>query len=79
MNATDWLGFAGVFQILAAYFLNVTGRLKTTSLIFIVLNLVGALMACLASMLIAYWPFVLLEGIWAVVSSFSLIRHLRSR
>lgn len=75
MNASEWIGFAGVLQILAAYFLNITGHLKTTSLLFIVLNLLGSAMACLASVMIAYWPFVLLEGIWAMVSLWALIRY----
>ena len=79
MNVSDWIGFSGVLQILAAYFLNITGHLKTASLPFIGLNLLGAAMACLASVMIAYWPFVLLEGIWALVSLWALVGYIKQR
>ena len=72
MSISDWIGFVGVFQILLAYFLNVVGKISNDSLPFILLNLIGAAMACVASILIAYWPFIILEGIWALVSLYSL-------
>ncbi len=76
MNVTDWLGTIGVLQILLAYFLNVTGNISTKSLSFILLNLIGATMACIASILLWYWPFIVLEGVWALVSLYSFINYL---
>ncbi len=73
MNFTDWIGFLGVFQILLAYVLNVVGKIKNTHIIFILLNLIGASMACLASILLNYWPFIILEAVWALVSLYTLI------
>lgn len=78
MTLIDWIGSFGVFLILMAYFLNVTGRLKTSSRIFILMNLIGAALACLASVLLDYLPFVILEGTWAAVSLFALSRSFRS-
>jgi len=77
MNYIDWFGFVGVVQILLAYFLNVTKKVSTNNLVFILLNLVGASFACLASILLNYVPFVVLEGIWAVVSFYSLIKYYK--
>ena len=74
MNLTDWIGSIGVFMILLAYFLNVTHKIKSNSLLFVLLNLIGAIMACVASVLIDYLPFVILEATWAAVSVFALIR-----
>ena len=51
MNKVDWIGFIGVFQILLVYILNVIGKLEMKDLTFIMLNLIGAGMACLASIL----------------------------
>jgi len=76
MNLTDWLGTIGVLQILLAYFLNVIGRVSSKSLAFILLNLIGASMACFASVLLKYWPFIVLEGVWAFVSLYSFINYL---
>ncbi|WP_188653662.1 CBU_0592 family membrane protein [Yeosuana aromativorans] len=77
MTTIDWIGFLGVFQILLAYVLNVTGKASNKSLIFIILNLTGATMACIASILLNYWPFIILEGVWALVSLYSLISYFK--
>lgn len=77
MNLTDWLGFIGVFLILLAYFLNSFGVVSTKSLNFILLNLIGSILACLASVLLEYIPFVLLEAIWALVSLISLLKYFK--
>ena len=78
MNIIDWIGFIGVFQILLAYVLNVLGKLKSKDLTFILLNLIGASMACLASILMNYLPFIILEGVWTLVSLFALIKYLKT-
>jgi hypothetical protein len=79
MNKVDWIGFIGVFQILLAYILNVTGKLDKRSLTFILLNFIGASMACLASILMNYLPFIILEGVWAIVSLIALIKNKKWR
>jgi hypothetical protein len=75
MNLIDWIGFVGVFQILLAYTLNVSGRLEKSNLTFILLNLFGAILACVASILMEYIPFIILEGVWAFVSLIALIKY----
>ena len=77
MNNIDWIGFIGVFQILLAYILNVTGKIKSKDLAFILLNFMGASMACFASILMKYLTFIILEGVWAIVSFISLIKYKR--
>jgi hypothetical protein len=79
MSTIDWIGFIGVFQILLAYTLNVMGRLPREGLAFILFNIVGAGMACLASILMEYFPFIILEGVWTLVSLFSLIKYKRNK
>lgn len=78
MNFIDWIGFLGVFQILLAYCLNVIGKITNKHIAFISLNLVGASMACLASILLNYWPFIILEAVWALVSLYSLLKLKKS-
>jgi hypothetical protein len=79
MNTTDWLGFIGVFQILLAYLLNVSGKLKTNDLPYILLNLVGAGAACCASILMEYLPFIILEGVWTVASLITFLKYISKR
>lgn len=75
MNFIDWIGSIGVFQILLAYFLNIIGKITSKDLSFILLNLLGACMACLASILLKYMPFIILEGAWASVSLIALLKY----
>ena len=77
MNTVDLLGFIGVSMILIAYFLNLNNRLDSNDIKYILLNLFGGMLACLASLLMEYYPFVLLEGTWTIVSIIALIKYLR--
>jgi hypothetical protein len=77
MNEIDVIGFIGVSLILIAYFLNLNNKLYPKDISYILLNLIGAALACLASILMAYYPFVLLEGTWTFVSLVALMKHLK--
>ncbi len=78
MGITDVLGFSGVALILIAYFLNLNHRLAADDLRYVLMNLVGAILAFLASVLMKYYPFVLLEGTWAIVSFVALMKKLKA-
>jgi hypothetical protein len=77
LTFNDWIGSIGVFILLLAFLLNLAGRISKNGLVYIVLNIVGAGMACLASWLINYLPFVVLEATWTLVSIGALIRYVR--
>ncbi|HEA29623.1 MAG TPA: hypothetical protein ENH91_06470 [Leeuwenhoekiella sp.] len=78
MNIVDFIGAVGVFQILLAYILNVSGKLEQKSLPYILLNTVGAAMACTASIMMDYLPFIILEAAWTIVSTASLIKYFNA-
>lgn len=75
LNLNDWIGFVGVTILLIAFLLNLLNKLHKDSLLYIVLNIVGAGLACVASLLIHYMPFVVLEGTWTVVSIIALVNY----
>lgn len=77
MNMTDIIGTAGVGLILVAYFLNIFNLLAKNSRFFFLLNITGAGLACYASLMIDYWPFIILEGTWFLVSLVGLIRNVK--
>ncbi len=79
MTQIDIIGSIGVFMILSAYFLNLNKRLETDDLRYITLNFIGASLACLASVLMKYIPFIVLEGVWAIVSLVALVEYLRKK
>lgn len=77
MSYNDIIGTIGVGLILLAYFCNTFGWINGKSKLFFLLNIVGAGLACYASYLINYWPFVILEGTWFVVSVIGLLKVSR--
>jgi hypothetical protein len=79
MDFADWIGFVGVSILLLAFLLNLLKKNSQDSHAYILLNLVGAGLACIASILIEYVPFIILEGAWTLVSLISWIRLILSR
>lgn len=77
LTLNDWIGFTGVSILLLAFLLNLLKKISSNSLPYIMMNIVGAGLACLASWLINYIPFVILEATWTVVSIFALVNYLR--
>ena len=74
MSTGEWIGTAGVSLLLIAYALNVLKKLSSGSSAYLILNFVGALLAGVSAFLIPFWPFVILEGVWAVSTLILLIR-----
>jgi uncharacterized membrane protein required for colicin V production len=68
MNYSSFVGSLGVSLLLAAFFLNLFRYISQDSRLYILLNIIGAGLSCYASILIRYWPFVILEGCWFLVS-----------
>ena len=79
MTLTDWTGFIGVTILLIAFFLNLKDYIQKDSLSYLLLNSIGAAIACLASVMLKYVPFIILEGCWTLVSLYGLIGYLRSK
>ena len=66
---------AGVFLILTAFFLLILVKVKPDNRWYLLMNLIGAGLACYGSWLIRAYPFMVLEGTWAVVAVVGLIRR----
>jgi hypothetical protein len=79
LNYVDWIGFVGVAILLLAFLLNLQHVITKDSLAYLLMNFIGAVLACLASVLLRYWPFIILEACWAVVSGVGLLRVLVRR
>jgi hypothetical protein len=66
----------GALFILSAFVLAQVGRLATTSLVYLVLNLVGSGILAVVAAIDGDTGFLLLEGVWAAVSAFALAKLL---
>ena len=78
MEYNDLIGTIGVGLILIAYFCNTFKLLPENGKTFFVLNILGAGLACYASWLIRFWPFVVLEGVWCLVSVVGFLKAFKT-
>lgn len=67
----------GAALILAAYAGAQAGRLDQRSISYLVLNLIGSATLAVLAAIEGQLGFLLLEGVWAIVSAWSLGRELR--
>jgi hypothetical protein len=70
---------AGALLILAAYVLAQFGVLDQRSWSYLWLNLVGAGALAVLAWHERQWGFLLLEGVWTLVTAWSLYGRLRER
>ena len=52
-------------------------ELEKDGKLYFLMNIFGASLACYASLLVNYKPFIILEGTWAIVSIFGFFRIKR--
>ena len=65
-------------MILVAYAAAQAGRWSTGSLLYLVLNEVGSIILAVLAAISQNWGFLLLEGVWAIVTAWSLLKLRRS-
>jgi hypothetical protein len=65
---------AGALAVLAAFALAQAGILDQRARSYLILNLTGAAVLAVDAWLGDQWGFLLLEGVWALVSAWGLAR-----
>ena len=70
---------AGSLLILTAFAASQAGRLPIDSQLYLILNFVGSAILAVLAWIDQQWGFLLLEGVWAVVSLYSLTQLMRGR
>jgi hypothetical protein len=74
MKLSDIIASIGVIILLIAFLLNLYKRLSAESKTYSLLNLIGAGICCFSSWMVSFYPFVILEGVWAFVALVSLFK-----
>jgi len=66
----------GALLILAAFAAVQFERMRPDSRVYLALNLVGSAILAVLALHESQWGFLLLEGVWAIVSAWGLARVL---
>ena len=64
----------GALLILAAFAAVQFDRMSPDSRLYLALNLAGSIVLAVLAVAASQWGFVLLEGVWAIVSAWGLLR-----
>ncbi len=75
MGIENIINSAGVSLILLAFFLLTLNKLKPEDKAYNLLNLAGAALAGYGSYMINAIPFIILEGVWALVAIYALVKN----
>ena len=73
------ISLVGSLCILGAFAATQFKFLNTSNVLYIVLNFVGSSILSIIAIIERQWGFLLLEGVWALISLWSLIRLLRGQ
>jgi hypothetical protein len=74
MKTSDIIASLGVIILLIGFLLNLYKRVSAESRVYALLNFIGAATCGYASFMINFYPFVVLESIWAAFALYSLIK-----
>jgi hypothetical protein len=72
MIFSDWTGSIGVSLLLIAFVLILTNQISKNGMIYLLMNFAGSGLATVASYMIHYLPFVILESAWMLASLFGM-------
>lgn len=75
----DVIQIVGSLLVLAAFASALLGRLSQSSYPYLIANAVGSAVLTGTAVISVEWGFILLEGAWALVSVYSIVRKATRR
>ncbi len=70
----ETIGWIGAVLIVGAYFLNITGRLKSSSAVYIVSNLLGGIFFTVNTLVHHAYPSMIVNIIWVLIAIAALLK-----
>jgi len=74
MKPSDIVASVGVIILLIAFMFNLYKKLSASSKLYSLLNFIGAGLCGYASWMVRFYPFIILESVWAFVALISLFK-----
>ncbi|KKW47865.1 MAG: hypothetical protein UY99_C0021G0006 [Parcubacteria group bacterium GW2011_GWA1_59_11] len=79
MDTVTALGFTGAFLILLAFIMNQLKFLGREDFAYDALNAVGGMILVGYALIIGSYPFLLLNGVWALISLRDVVRKRKEK
>ena len=79
MNLNDWIGSIGVAILLIAFVLILLNKISKSGMVYLLMNFIGSGLAGIASYLIHYTPFIILELAWMLASLIGMLQYYRGK
>eukprot|EP00871_Galdieria_phlegrea_P002737 jgi/Galph1/3464/GphlegSOOS_G2165.1 len=61
-------GVLGAVLLLLLFVANLLNYIEEDSAVYLWINALGAMFACLAAIFVRYWPFIALEATWTITT-----------
>jgi hypothetical protein len=74
MNMVEVLGWIGSVLIVGAYFLNINGKVKSSSAAYICCNLVGGIFFTIHTFVHRAYPSMVVNIIWVIIAIAALMK-----
>lgn len=75
LPAIEIIGWIGTLLIVGSYFLNINGKIKSTSPAYIVTNLAGGLLFSVYTYAHRTYPNMVVNIIWVVIAVMALLKR----
>ena len=76
MSLADVIATIGVSTLLVAFVLNIRNIISPNNRWYNILNIIGATLCGYSAYLISFYPFVILEAVWAAVAAIALLKRV---
>ena len=74
MNIIELIGWIGTILIVGAYFLNINGKVKSTSVPYIISNLIGGVLFSIYTYAHQTYPNMVVNVIWVGIAIAALMK-----
>ena len=74
MNAIEIIGWIGTVLIVGAYFLNINGKVKSTSIPYILTNIIGGVLFSIYTYAHRTYPNMVVNVVWVIIAVAAILK-----
>ncbi len=74
MNLIEIIGWIGTVLIVGAYFLNINGKVKSTSVTYILTNIIGGVLFSIYTYAHRTYPNMVVNVVWVIIAVAAILK-----